>query len=172
MSRVSGLTFKAIIVNYDPHVHTAPFVESPARKLCVTGDDATDGPKMKAAIKVSQMTLQRVLGQTSTKVTGSLTDPQINSLDDATKCDNTKFKIRGFSRSVRRDQQSRRGHAAQQSACKGSPAGSRRVRDRQEGQNFGTAAILAEPHVTRCRTSGTINPDLVDQLQNLREPTQ
>jgi hypothetical protein len=45
-------TFKAIIVNYDPNLHTAPFVESLARKLCLTGDDATDGPKMKAAIKV------------------------------------------------------------------------------------------------------------------------
>lgn len=84
--------FKAIIDNYNPNVHTAPMVEGLARKLCLTAADTTKTATMAAQIKVYQMTLRELLGKPSTKVTGSLTDGQIQSLEDGPKCDATKFK--------------------------------------------------------------------------------
>jgi hypothetical protein len=84
--------FKAIIVNYDPNVHTTELVDGLARKLCLTDADAKNTSKMTGAIQVYQMTLRDLLGKPSTNVTGKLTDAQILSLDDEAKCNNTKFQ--------------------------------------------------------------------------------
>ena len=59
--------FKAIIVNYDPNVHTAELVDGLARKLCLTDADAKNLPKMTGAIQVYQMTLRDLLGKPSTQ---------------------------------------------------------------------------------------------------------
>ncbi len=84
--------FKAIIVNYDPNVHTEIFVDGIVRKLCLNDFDAKTVAKTTAAIQVFQMTLRDVRQEKNEKVTGKLTDHDITTLDDAGKCDNSKFQ--------------------------------------------------------------------------------
>ncbi|MBP1299778.1 hypothetical protein [Bradyrhizobium elkanii] len=84
--------FKAIILNYDPKKHTAIFVAGLARKLCLTDKDSTIASRMTAAIKIFQLTRRDLLGFAGTKVTGRLTDAEIEALNDAAKCDATRFR--------------------------------------------------------------------------------
>jgi hypothetical protein len=84
--------FAAIIVNYDPKVHTPTFVKGIVRKLCLNESDANTVAKTTAAIQVFQMTLRDVRQEAGAKVTGKLTDQELLVLNDEGKCDNTKFR--------------------------------------------------------------------------------
>jgi hypothetical protein len=84
--------FKAIIVNYNPNVHTEAFVDGIVRKLCLNDADAKTVAKTTAAIQVFQMTLHDVRQEKGEKVTGKLTDHDLLALNDEGKCDSTKFR--------------------------------------------------------------------------------
>jgi hypothetical protein len=79
-----------LFVNYDPNQDTQPFATDLARKLCLTDGDVTNTAKMSTAIKIYQMTRNDYQHLAST-VTGKLTDAEVQSLNNATTCDSTKF---------------------------------------------------------------------------------
>jgi len=83
--------FAAIIVNYDPKVHTPTFVKGIVRKLCLNESDAKVVAKTTAAIQVFQMTLRDVRQEAGAKY-GQAYGQELLVLNDEGKCDNTKFR--------------------------------------------------------------------------------
>jgi hypothetical protein len=85
-------TIEKLVVNYDPKRDTVEHMASLARKLCLPDFDVKNPDKMAAGIQVYQMTQRDVLNLSTTKVTGKLADKEILDLEDAAKCDSSKFQ--------------------------------------------------------------------------------